>query len=111
MRKEYNDLQAVGGLTVPTSSLNLLQELKEHNENMTNNMKAEIQNSLVETLQALNIASQNEENVSPNIHHLVHNGPTTFNPVLLLILLHSCNNTASIRSHPNTLQLHNFFMK
>ena len=42
MRKEYNDLQAVGGLTVPTSSLNLLQELKEHNENMTNNMKAEI---------------------------------------------------------------------
>ena len=46
MRKEYMDLQAVGGLTVPTSSINLLQQLKDHHESITNNLKNEIQTVL-----------------------------------------------------------------
>ena len=74
MRKEYNELQAVGGLTVPTSSLNLIRELKEHNELLTDNLKNEIQNGLFETIQALNISSQNQENIPPNMQ------PPSFNP-------------------------------
>ena len=74
MRKEYNDLQVVGGLTVPTSSLNLIRELKEHHEILTDNLKNEIQNGLLETFQALNISSQNQENIHPNIQ------PPSLNP-------------------------------
>ena len=69
MRKEYLDLDAVGGLTVETSSLNLIRELKSNQETLASNLKNEIQEGLVETLQALNLTSRNQENIDPNIQY------------------------------------------
>ena len=42
MQKEYSDLKAVGGLSVQNSSLNLIKELKEHQEQITNNLRDDI---------------------------------------------------------------------
>ena len=66
MRTEYLDLQAVGGLTVATSSINMVQELKDHQETLVNQMSESFHNGLMETLQALNIA--NNENINPNVN-------------------------------------------
>ena len=66
MRKEYRDLQAVGGLTIQNSSLNLMKEFKEYHENMNNTLREDIQNSLHETVKALNVISQNQTNVNPS---------------------------------------------
>ena len=66
MRKEYRDLQAVGGLTIQNSSLNLMKEFKEYHEQMNNTLREDIQNSLHETVQALNVISHNQTNVNPS---------------------------------------------
>ena len=52
MRQEYSDLQDVGGLTVNnslTNQSNIIQELKAHQELMTNNMKSEFNANLMHT--------------------------------------------------------------
>ena len=65
MRKEYNDLDAVGGLTVANSSINMVKELKEHQEFLANNMKESLKQEFAETIQALNLTNE-EENMDPN---------------------------------------------
>ena len=50
MRKNYLDLQEAGGLTVNTSTLNhvnLLQEPKKHQEEMTTNLRNELKTNLM----------------------------------------------------------------
>ena len=85
MRKEYRELQAVGGLSIQNSSINLMQELKSHQKHITNTLREEIQTGIFETMQAFNLASQNQENVDPNINnippHMNHgyNYPSGFN--------------------------------
>ena len=69
MRKEYLDLDAVGGLTVESSSLNLIRELQSIQKNFASNLKSEIQEGLVETLQAFNLTSYNQENIDPNTQY------------------------------------------
>ena len=74
MRKEYLDLQDVGGLTVHNSNLNqmnLVQELKQHQEVVANDMTAHLTETMVETLKALSLVG--EENIDPNINSS-HNG-------------------------------------
>ena len=73
MRKEYLDLQDVGGLTVQTSSLNLVKELKEHQEMLSQDLRNEIRSNIYETFQTLNM---NEENINPNVEY----NPSSFQP-------------------------------
>ena len=70
MRKKYSDLQAVGGLSVQNSSLNLIKELKEHQEQITNNLRDDIQTSIFESMRAFNLVSQKQENMDPNIYNI-----------------------------------------
>ena len=65
MRQQYLELDAVGGLTVGTSSLNLMKEFRENQEVFANNLKNDIQNGLTETLHAFHV-HQNQENIDPN---------------------------------------------
>ena len=58
MQREYLDLQEVGGLTVNNSTLsqvNLVQELKIHQEQMSTNLKEELKANLMQTLQAFSM--------------------------------------------------------
>ena len=58
MRKEYLDLQEVGGITINNSSLsqaNMIQELKVHQEAIPNNMKEELKANLMQTLQTFSL--------------------------------------------------------
>ena len=58
MRHEYSDIQDIGGLTVNNSLLNkvnMVKELKEHQELMSNNLKTEFSENLIYTFQALNL--------------------------------------------------------
>ena len=66
MRKQYLDLEAVGGLMIQNSSLNMMQELKNSHEHFANTLKHEVQSGIRETMQALNLASQ-QENINPNL--------------------------------------------
>ena len=66
MRKEYSDLQDVGGLTIQNTmpnQANMIQELKDHQVLMSNNLKQEFENNLAHTLQALSLIDENKENV------------------------------------------------
>lgn len=83
MREEYQALEAVGGLTVDTLSINLIRELKEHQESFANNLKNEIQDGIYQTLQTFNISSANQENIPPNIqssHPITQFGYTVDQP-------------------------------
>ena len=65
IRQEYSDLQDVGGLTVNnslTNQSNMIQELKAHQELMTNNMKSEFNANLMHTFRALNLIDENQNN-------------------------------------------------
>ena len=78
MRKEYLDLQEVGGLTINNSSLsqaNLVQELKEHQYELANNMKEQLTDNFVKTLQSMHMMVQ-DENQNPNIDFASHNEQT-----------------------------------
>lgn len=66
MQQQYLDLEAVEGLTIQNSSLNMMQELKNSHEHLSNTLKHEVQTGIRETMQALNLASQ-QENVNPDI--------------------------------------------
>ena len=53
IREEYLDLQELGNLTINNSSLsqeNMIQELKVHEEAITNNMKEELKANFMQTL-------------------------------------------------------------
>ena len=69
LRRQYLDLEAVGGLRVQGSSLNMMQELKNSQEELLNTLKAEVQNGFRETMQALNIFT-NQESVNLNHEYL-----------------------------------------
>ena len=67
MRKEYSDLQDVGGLTIQNTmpnQANMIQELKDHQVLMSNNLKQEFENNLAHTLQALSLIDENKENMN-----------------------------------------------
>ena len=70
MRQQYLALQAVGGLTIQNSSINLVNKLKQNKEILWSSLKEEVQNSIRETLQAFHLA--NQENVNPNIFEDQH---------------------------------------
>ena len=57
-------LQTVGGLTIQNSSINLVNELKQNQEILSNSLKEEVQNNIREILQAFHLT--NQENVNPN---------------------------------------------
>ena len=73
MRQQYLDLQAVGGLTMQTSSLNIVQQLKENQERLSESLKLEFQNGIRETINLMN-----QENISPNVQHGYI--PSTYTP-------------------------------
>ena len=63
MRQEYSDLQDVGGLTVNNSLLtqaNVVKELKEHQECMSNNLKTEFNANMMQTFKALNLIEDHD---------------------------------------------------
>jgi len=67
MRKEYSDLQDVGGLTIQNTmpgQANMIQELKDHQVLMSNNLKQEFETNLAHTLQALSLIDENKENMN-----------------------------------------------
>ena len=43
-----------------------MKEFKAYHEQMNNTLREDIQNSLHDTIKALNVISQNQENVNPN---------------------------------------------
>ena len=58
MRNEYLDLHEVGCLIVNNSMLNqadVVQELKEHYESITNNLKEEQETNFMRTLHVFNL--------------------------------------------------------
>ena len=57
MRQQYLDLEVVGGLTIQNCSLNLMQELKNNQEELSNALKMEVQNGIQETIQALSLSA------------------------------------------------------
>ena len=59
------DLEAAGGLTIQTSSLNLMQELTYNQDELSITLKLEVQNGIQETMQSLSL-SANQENINPN---------------------------------------------
>ena len=65
MIRQYLDLEAVGGLMVQNFSLNMMQELKNSQEELSNTLKAQVQNDFRETMQVLSL-SVNQENVNTN---------------------------------------------
>ena len=67
IRQEYLDLQDVGGLTINNSIVNqtnMIQELKDHQVLMSNNMKEEFNANLMHTFRALNLISDNSDDVN-----------------------------------------------
>ena len=75
MRQEYSDLQDVGGLTINnllTNQANMIQELKEHQELMTNNLKSEFNSNLMETFRAFNMIDENHMQSENNNNHNSH---------------------------------------
>ena len=70
MQSEYKDLQEVGGLTINNSTLsqvNLVKELKIHQEQMSTNLKEELKADLMKTLQVFSMA-EDLENIDPNLN-------------------------------------------
>lgn len=70
MNDEYNALKKVGGLTIGKSALssqNSLQELKDHQELLTQQLKEELTENVCTTLQAFSM-QHNKENIDPTIY-------------------------------------------
>ena len=69
MRTEYLNLQEVGGLTVNNSILNqanVIQELKNHQEEFAYNLQSHFKASLMQTLHAFNV-SEDQKNQIPQV--------------------------------------------
>jgi hypothetical protein len=82
MRSEYLDLQEVGGMTLASSNLNtinIVQELKQHHEDVVSDLKRELAENFIETLKTMNM-SEETENQHPNVQSYVtpanYNAPT-----------------------------------
>ena len=76
MRQEYAALQDVGGLKINnslTNQSNMIEELKEHQELMTNNLKQEFNSNLIETFRAMNMIDENQNQNENNKYELDHN--------------------------------------
>ena len=101
MRDEYHELQAVGGLMVQSSSLKLIQELKEQQEQVANDVKNEVCQGILETLQEYNIAG-NQENVNTNQDYIVPIFPLS-QPLWHTYLLAPALNQSSL--DPSTQQM------
>ena len=66
MRLKYRELKAVGGLTIQKSTFNMIQEIKMQQHDLSQNLKAEIREGILETLYAFNMQNvQNQENIPP----------------------------------------------
>ena len=66
VRTQHCELKKFGGLTIQNSSLHMMQEIKNHQEAISHNLKLEIRDGIMETLQAFNLSSNNKENINPN---------------------------------------------
>ena len=69
MRAEYLDLQEVGGMTLANSTLNtmnIVQELKHYQEDVVSNLKNELAENFMQTLQAMHM-TDDQENQNPNL--------------------------------------------
>ena len=55
MRRQYLDLEAVGGLMIQNSSLNMMQEMKSSQEEVLITLKLEVQNGICEIMQDLSL--------------------------------------------------------
>ena len=82
MRSEYLDLQEVGGMTLASSNLNtinIVQELKQHHEDVVSDLKRELADNFLETLKTMNM-SEDTENQHPNVQSYltpaIYNAPT-----------------------------------
>ena len=51
---------------------NMIQELKEHQVLMSNNLKEEWENNLIHTFKALNLIDENKENVNGNFDEQIY---------------------------------------
>ena len=66
MRTEYLNLQEVGGLTVKNSILNqvnIIQELKIHQEEFANNLQSDFKANLMQNLHAYNVLEEHESQI------------------------------------------------
>ena len=55
MRRQYRELKAVGVLIIQNSTLNMMQEIKNYQNQVSPNLKAEIRDGILETMQAFNM--------------------------------------------------------
>ena len=71
MRKEYLDLQKIGGLLVNNSLLNKVnlvqrtQDLKTQQLESVSNLRIELSDNIVQTLRALSVTEKNEKKSPP----------------------------------------------
>ena len=83
VREEYSDLDEVGGLTLKNSVLNqanILQELKNHQEEMAVRMEQNFKINMIETMSGLCKQIGNEENHQPaNPSNTAHVNETSAN--------------------------------
>ena len=64
MRLQYCELKVVGGLTIQNSTFNMMQEIKTHQQDPLQNLRADIRNGILKTLHAFNMQNaQNQENI------------------------------------------------
>ena len=76
MRQEYHDLQEVGGLTVNDGmrhQANILREIKDHQQNVANEIKEELTANFLQSLQAYHMPT-GQENIHPYMEYLASNG-------------------------------------
>ena len=67
MRTEYNNSEKIGQLTMSSYNLNqakILQELKDHQKEISARMKQNLKINIIETLPELCGQMKNEENIS-----------------------------------------------
>ena len=86
MRKEYLDLQKIGGLLVNNSLLNKVnlvqrtQDLKTQQLESVSNLRIELSDNIVQTLRALSATEKNEKKVTP---YVMNNSP--LNPLCPIV--------------------------
>ena len=55
----------MGGLTIQNSTLNMMQEIKNHQDQVSQTLKSEIRDGIMETMQAFHLSAANQENIPP----------------------------------------------
>ena len=73
MRSQYRELKAAGGLTIQNSSLNMTQEIKNHQDEISHNIQEEIRAGITDSMQTVqqqmqmfSMGMNNQENIHPN---------------------------------------------